>query len=108
MPQRDSVGAGKMRRKNGELMRQLAAAIVLSAMAIAAMMGAIGPAGAADLPESAGGGAINACGAPQETVILFDEWGEPTVPGRTPYYTCVTGTVLLPRDIPPPPEYCCG
>ena len=97
-----------MRRKNGELMRQLATAIFLSALAIAAMMGALGPAGAADLPGSNGGPPINACGGPQETVILFDEWGVPTHPGRTPYFTCVTGLVLLPGQIPPPPEYCCG
>lgn len=98
-----------MRRKNGELMRQLAAAIFLSALAIAAMAGAIGPAGAADLPGySNGGGRGYACHPPRETVILFDEYGVPTVPGRTPYFTCVTGTVLLRGQIPPPPEYCCG
>jgi hypothetical protein len=96
-----------MRRKNGEVMRQLAAAILLSALAIAAMMGAIGPAGAADLPDGQGPVVINAC-PPKEHVILFDEWGTPTRPGRTPYFTCVTGTVLLPGDIPPPPEYCCS
>ena len=97
-----------MRRKNGELMRQLAAAIFLSALAIAAMMGAIGSAGAADLPGYSEGPAVNACGKPQETVILFDEFGAPTVPARTPYFTCITGTVLLPGEIPPPPEYCCS
>ena len=97
-----------MRRKNGELMRQLAAAIFLSALAIAAMMGAIGSAGAADLPGYSEGPGVIACGKPQETVILFDELGVPTVPARTPYFTCITGTVLLPRDIPPPPEYCCS
>lgn len=96
-----------MRKRNGELMRQLAAAIFLSALAIAAMMGAIGSAGAADLP---GGGqtTLDACGPPREEVILFDANGTPTVPGRTPYFTCVTGTVLLPGEIPPPPEYCCS
>jgi hypothetical protein len=90
-------------------MRQLAAAIFLSGLAIAAMTGVIGPAGAADMPDSASGGRaiINAC-APREHVILFDEHGTPTVPARTPYFTCITGTVLLPGDIPPPPEYCCG
>ena len=96
-----------MRKKNGEVMRQLAAAIFLSALAIAAMMGAIGPSGAADLPGSYGGEPVNAC-APKEEVILFDEDGAPTVPARTPYFTCVTGTTLLPGQIPPPPEYCCG
>jgi hypothetical protein len=98
-----------MRKRNGVLMRQLAAAIFLSALAIAAMMGAIGTAGAADLPQSAGGdgAVIDAC-APKEDVILWDKHGVPTRPARTPYFTCVTGTVLLPGDIPPPPEYCCS
>ena len=96
-----------MRKKNGEVMRQLAAAIFLSALAIAAMLGAIGPSGAADLPDGYGGVSANAC-APKETVILFDEDGFPTIPARTPYFTCVTGTTLLPGEIPPPPEYCCG
>lgn len=97
-----------MRRNNGVLMRQLAVAIFLSALAIAAMMGAIGSAGAADLPGAyPDGRRANAC-APKETVILFDEDGVPTVPARTPYFTCVTGTVLLPGQIPPPPEYCCS
>jgi hypothetical protein len=106
-----------MRKLDGVLMRQLAAALVLSALAIAAMLGAIGPAGAADLP----GYTVQvpppnpyACGGPREEVVLFKEHGifpryeYPTVPARTPYYTCVTGQVLVPGDIPPPPEYCCG
>lgn len=100
-----------MRKLNGELMRQLLAAIFLSALAIAAMVGAIGPSRAADLPESAGRsgpGMMAACGEPQEHVNLFDAKGRPTVPGRTPYFTCVTGAVLVPGDIPPPPEYCCS
>ena len=95
-----------MRKMNGELMRQLAAAIFLSALAIAAMVGAIGPSRAADLPGSYGG-ALSACGPAKEDVELFDKRGVATPPGRTPYFTCVTGTVLLPGDIPPPPEYCC-
>jgi hypothetical protein len=100
-----------MRKRNGAIMRQVLAAVFLSALAIAAMMGLIGSAGAADLPES--GQMINACGQPQEEVILFhrdgfiDFHGHPTVPARTPYFTCVTGLVLLPGEIPPPPEYCC-
>ena len=97
-----------MRKKNGEVMRQLAAAIFLSALAIAAMMGAIGPSGAADLPDSLRRRGRQRLRRPQETVILFDEDGVPTVPARTPYFTCVTGTTLLPGEIPPPPEYCCG
>ena len=105
-----------MRKRNGELMRQLAAAILLSALAIAAMMGVVGSAGAADLlPQSTGGADLVGACPPQETVVLFEERfglfhpdGIPTVPARTPYFTCVTGTVLVPGDIPPPPEYCCG
>jgi hypothetical protein len=104
-----------MRKRNGELMRQLAAAIFLSALAIAAMMGAIGSAGAADLLEPGGGTDIVAACPPREEVILFETHfgvlyvdGTPTVPARTPYFYCVTGTVLVPGDIPPPPEYCCG
>jgi hypothetical protein len=104
---------------NGEFMRQLLAALLLSAVAIAAMMGIIGPAGAADLPGYAGGERYGTACAPREEVVLFDKrylppsnflaLAEiPTVPARTPYFTCVTGTVLLPGDIPPPPEYCCG
>lgn len=104
-----------MRRMDGVLMRQLAAAIALSVLAIAAMMGVIGPAGAADVPGYHGhaGKRVYAC-APREEVVLFTQGGDfehakiPTVPARTPYYTCVTGTVLVPGDIPPPPEYCCG
>jgi hypothetical protein len=64
---------------------------------------------AADLPETqrqVRGPVVAACGA-REIVILFDERGYPTIPARTPYFYCVTGTVLLPGDIPPPPEYCC-
>src|SRR6185436_20608907 len=98
-----------MSKRNGVLMRQLAAAIFLSALAIAAMMGAIGAAGAADLPQAAAGRMIiHACDGPKEDAILFDWFGTPTPPGRTPYFTCLTGTVLLPRQIPPPPEYCCS
>ena len=99
-----------MRNNDGILMRQFLAAIVLSALAVAAMIGAIGPAGAADLtvvPEQRVV-IVQACPGPQETVILYDEYGRPTVPARTPYYYCVTGTTLLPGDIPTPPEYCCG
>jgi hypothetical protein len=104
-----------MRKMDGVLMRQLAAAIVLSALAIAAMMGALVPAGAADLSGYGGYDRtdVYACAGPREEVILFEWRGlpphrVPTVPARTPYYTCVTGSVLVPGDIPPPPEYCCG
>lgn len=97
-----------MRNMNGALMRQLLAALVLSALAIAAMVGAIGNADAADLP---GTYPVQAQGPyacpPREEVVLFDRFGDPTPPARTPYFYCVTGTVLVPGDIPPPPEYCC-
>jgi hypothetical protein len=102
-----------MRKRNGAIMRQVLAAVFLSALAIAAMLGLIGSAGAADLSEAGNDQTVYACGEPQEKVILFqhdgaiDFSGHPTVPARTPYFTCVTGTVLLPGDIPPPPEYCC-
>jgi hypothetical protein len=89
---------------NGELMRKLAAAIFVSALAMAATGGTIGTSRAADLPASHG--RIPACAA-REQVILFDRHGHPTAPARTPYFFCVTGGVLLPGDIPPPPEYCC-
>ena len=103
-----------MRRMNGVVMRQLLAALLLSALAIAAMLGAIGPSAAADLSDGYAP-PVSVCG-PRENVILFDEYADPlfelqdapTIPGRTPYFTCVTGTVLLPHQIPPPPEYCCG
>ena len=104
-----------MRKMNGVMMRQLAAALVLSALAIAALLGVIGPAGAADMPGDYGAQPpYGAACAPREEVILYTQHGlfptnkVPTVPARTPYFTCVTGTVLVPGDIPPPPEYCCG
>lgn len=99
-----------MRRMDGLIMRQLVTAIALSAIAIAAMLGAIGPSGAADMPEYRPQQRVivQACPGSGETVVLFDEHGRPTVPARTPYFYCLTGTMLLPGDIPPPPEYCCG
>ncbi len=110
-------GDQRMRKMDGALMRQLAAAIALSALAIAAMLGVVGPAGAADIPgyhKHAGKHYYGAACPPREEVILFRRASDfslvefPTVPARTPYFTCVTGTVLLPGNIPPPPEYCCG
>lgn len=91
-------------------MRKVAAAFFVSSLVIIAM--GMLPAVAADLPggQYAAPGApviVDACAA-REQVILFDEDGAPTVPARTPYFTCVTGTTLLPGEIPPPPEYCCG
>lgn len=106
-----------MHRLNGMLMRQLLAAIVLSAVAIAAMLGVIGSAGAADYsghmvqapPPPPG----VACPPPVDVVLFYysDEllypFREPTVPARTPYIYCQTGAMLVRGDIPPPPEYCC-
>ncbi len=98
-----------MAKLNPVLTRQLVAALILSALAVAAMIAAAGDAGAADLTAYPVDRrpVVAACG-PQEIVILYDENGVPTVPARTPYYYCVTGTTLLPGNIPPPPEYCCG
>jgi hypothetical protein len=94
-------------------MRQLIAALALSAAAIAGMAGAIGPAGAADMPGYQSDYQVRSCPPSQEVVVLFETKGfppyqVPTVPARTPYFYCVTGTTLLPGDIPPPPEYCCA
>jgi hypothetical protein len=97
-----------MRYSRWDLARQLFVAVTLSAAAVAAMLAAAGKAGAADLavvPEERV--AIAACAEPREIVVLYDKEGRPTVPARTPYYYCVTGTTLLPGKIPPPPEYCC-
>ncbi len=97
-----------MRVSTRVALRQLAAALALSAVAVGAMLAATGRAGAADLtvvPEEPI--VVAACPEPQEIVVLYDERGRPTVPARTPYYYCVTGTTLVPGDIPPPPEYCC-
>ena len=100
-----------MRRWRSDLTRQVITTAVLSAFAIAALIAAAGSAGAADMPERGGQShaqaAYGQCAA-KETVQLFDENGWPTVVGRTPYYTCVTGSTLLPGQIPPPPEYCCS
>jgi hypothetical protein len=83
---------------------------VLMAGACSAMLAvvAFGPASAADLSVPLERPVVAVCPPPQEVVILYDKDGRPTVPGRTEYYFCVTGTVLRPGDIPPPPEYCCG
>lgn len=104
------AGGLLMRVSKSVLKRQALAAAILSAMAVAAMSAAVDRAGAADLtvyPDERQV-LVQACPPPQETVILYDEEGVPTVPGRTPYYYCVTGTTLLPGEIPPPPEYCCS
>ena len=99
-----------MRRWRSDLTRQVITTAVLSAFAIAALIAGAGSAGAADMPEgyNQSRAGYGQCSGPKETVILFDENGWPTVVGRTPYYTCVTGSTLLPGQIPPPPEYCCS
>jgi hypothetical protein len=96
-----------MRKSTWDLTRQLVAAAVLTAVAVAAMIAGAGQAGAADLvvyPQQRT--VIAACG-PQEVVVIFIK-NRPTIPARTPYFTCLTGTTLLPGTIPPPPEYCCS
>jgi hypothetical protein len=65
------------------------------------------PAFAADLPESYQQASVQSCQG-RENVILFDEDGHPTIPARTPYFYCATGTTLTPDEIPPPREYCCS
>jgi hypothetical protein len=65
------------------------------------------PAFAADLPENYQQQS-NVSSCARETVILFDEDGHPTIPARTPYFYCATGTTLTPDQIPPPREYCCA
>lgn len=51
--------------------------------------------------------AYTICEVPTGPVILFDRYGRPTVPARTPMFYCLTGHTLTPGEIPPPPEYCC-
>ena len=96
-----------MRKLTSDATRRIGSASGLATVVLAALAGSGVPAAAADLtlPERP---IVAACPPPQEVVILYDEQGRPTVPGRTEYYYCVTGTVLRPGDIPPPPEYCCG
>ena len=97
------AGEGFARRATWDLVPQAAVAAALSAIAVGAM---VGNAGAADLTVPPPRVIVEAC-PPPEVVILSDKDGRPTVPARTPYYYCVTGTTLLPGEIPPPPEYCC-
>jgi hypothetical protein len=108
MPLIEALGGYVMRKSNWELARQFGVALALSAAAVAAMAAASGRAGAADLTVEPRQVIVQACPGPRETVILYDKDGRPTIPARTPYYHCVTGTTLLPGEIPPPPEYCCG
>ena len=96
-----------MVKNTSELNRRVLSAITVSACLAAASVAMVGNAGAADLTVEERP-VVAACPGPQEVVILYDKEGRPTVPGRTEYYYCVTGTVLRPGDIPPPPEYCCG
>lgn len=100
-----------MRKMRSVRARQLVAAGVLSAAAVAGMIAALGQAHAADLSVAPSGQyrqvVVNVCTG-REVVILFDERGYPTIPARTPYYYCAVGTTLLAGDIPPPREYCCS
>jgi hypothetical protein len=97
-----------MRKLALKLTGHIAAAGLISGFIVVSMMAA-GSAGAADL--SVGDGQqdrrIYVCGHRVDQIILYDEYGQPTVPARTPMYYCITGETLLPGDIPPPPEYCC-
>ena len=102
------IGGLIVRNTSWDLARQFGVAVALSAAAVAAMSAAAGRAAAADLSVEPRQVVVQACAGPRETVILYDKDGRPTVPGRTPYFHCVTGTTLLPGEIPPPPEYCCG
>lgn len=103
------LGAFVMRVSRAVMKRQALAAAVLSAAAILAMAAASGQADAADLTIEDRGPVqyVSACPEPREDIVLYDERGHPTVPARTQYYYCVTGTTIVPGDIPPPPEYCC-
>ena len=105
----ERLGGAVMRMTRAVMKRQVVAAALLSAIAIAAMAAASNHVNAADLSVDAQGPVqvISACAEPQEDVILYDKRGHPTVPARTPYYYCVTGTTVVPGQIPPPPEYCC-
>ena len=92
------------------LTRRFLTTAIVSAVAATAMIAASSQADAADLDRADGNNGrqiVYGC-AGGEVVILFDSRGHPTVPARTPYYTCLTGVTFLPGDIPPPPEYCCG
>ena len=97
-----------MRKLALKLTGHIAAAGLISGFIVVSMMAA-GSAGAADLSVGDGqqGRKIYVCGKRVDHIILFDEYGQPTVPARTPMYYCITGETLLPGDIPPPPEYCC-
>lgn len=95
-----------MRRSLSDVTRQAAAAAALSALALTAMLAAADLAPAADLsPQPAP--PPQSCAEPLEHVTFFDKLRRATPPARTPHYYCVTGEMLLPGEIPPPPEYCC-
>jgi hypothetical protein len=98
-----------MRKLIVKLTGQVAAAGLISGFIVATMLAA-GSAGAADLSTAGDGDgnrAIYVCGHRVDHIILFDDYGNPTVPARTPMYYCITGETLKPGAIPPPPEYCC-
>ena len=101
-----------MRKLAFRLTGHAAAAGLISGFIMATLVAA-GSAGAADLSAGDGNGigyddrAIYVCGQRMDHIILFDEWGRPTVPARTPMYYCITGRTLTKSQLPPPPEYCC-
>lgn len=96
-----------MRKLVVKLTGQVAAAGLISGFIVATMVAA-GSAGAADLSTADNGNrSIYVCGQRVDHIILFDAYGNPTVPARTPMYYCITGETLKPGAIPPPPEYCC-
>ncbi len=104
-----------MRRTPSALTRQAVAAVMLSALAVTAMLAAAGFARAADLTYAPAPTVVYKpaapvaaiCAEPLERVRFFNKDGSPTAPARTNYYYCVTGRMLMPGDVPPPPEYCC-
>ena len=95
-----------MRKSYSDLTRHIVAAAAISGLAMAAMLAGASAVKAADPPQGSAP-VVAACAKPLERVILFDERGRPTPPARTPYFYCIVGEMLLPTDIPPPPEYCC-
>lgn len=99
----------RSRKRTTRLGCSLRAALAGSVIALAPLA----TAGAADLTpgvivdDSIQPPVLTLCEVPVGPVILFDRYGRPTVPARTPMYYCLTGHTLTPGEVPPPPEYCC-
>lgn len=100
-----------MRKRISEISIKAVAAVIITGGVMAFMVAAADKSPAADLaqgvPVDQSGGQIYACGQDVSRIVLFDDEGKPTIPARTPFYTCITGSTLLRDQIPPPPEYCC-